>query len=217
MSSVRNNSKSFLGKRPRSKISRPMREIISHPPQITGIQLKHSATLRYRATAAFLPTAITFQNLLDTMLVATTATAGSDLFQTVKIRRVRIWGMPAVGGSASVSVEYSGLTAGIVGDQQIHTDTSMGVQPAHVDARPSAKSLASDYQLSSAAIAFSISGPAGSVIDVELSFRSQFAVSNAAAQNALVGATAGQQYLRGLDGLATATSNFVPEYSQGQV
>lgn len=191
-------------------------QLISHPPQLNGIELRHSVTLRFRATAAFLAQ-ITFQNLLDTLLVATTAIAGSDLFQTVRVRRVRIWGIPAVGGSASVSVEFSGVTAGAVGDQAIHTDTSMGIQPAHVDARPNARSLAANNQLSSAAIAFLISGPAGSVVDVELSFRSQFAVANAAAQNALVGAAAGTQYVRGLDGIATAGSNFVPEYTAGQI
>jgi len=193
------------------------REIISHPPQLNGIELRHSVTLRFRAVAAFTGTFVTFQNLLDTLLVATTAAAGSDLFQAVKIRRVRIWGMPAIGSTASVSVEFNGVTAGIVGDQAIHTDTSMGVQPAHVDARPTARCLCADYQVNSSNGAFLITGPAGSVIDVEASFRSQYAVLNANAQNALVGATAGVQYVRGLDGLATAGSNFPPEYTLGQI
>ena len=201
------------GKAPRNQ----RREVISHPPQIDGLEVRHSTTLRFRATAAFANAAITFQNLLDCILVATTAVAGTDLFQAVRIRRVRIWGMPAIGATASVSVEFVGLTAGIVGDQAIHTDTSMGVEPAHVDARPNVRSLASDFQLNSAALAFAITGPAGSVIDVELSYRSGFAANNVAAQNALVAATAGQLYLLGFDGLATATSNFVPEYTLAQI
>jgi len=210
-------AKRIVGRRPNKQRRNPAREMISHPPQLNGIELRHSVTLRFRATAAFAGTFVTFQNLLDTMLVATTATVAADLFQAVKIRRVRIWGMPAVGSSASVSVEYSGVTAGIVGDQAIHTDTSMGVQPAHVDARPTARCLCADYQVNSSNAAFLITGPAGSVIDVEASFRSQYAVLNALAQNATVAATAGVQYLRGLDGLAVATSNFVPEYTLGQI
>lgn len=194
------------------------RQLISHPPQINGLELRHSATLRYRVTAAVGLTAITFQNIMDTMLIATSAVAGFQLFQTVKIRRVRVWGMPAVGAASSVSVEFSGLSAGISGDQCIHTDTSMGIQPAHVDARPSRKALCSDYQISSAAVAFNVSCPAGSVIDLELSFRGPtFGNSPTAVLNALVGATAGTQYLRGMDGLATATSNFVPEFQNGQI
>jgi len=190
--------------------------MLSHPPQLNGIELRHSRTIRFRATAAA-QTAITFQNLLDTILVATTATAGTDLFQAVRIRRVRAWAVPALGTSASISVEFSGVTAGIVGDQAIHTDTSMGIQPAHVDARPTARSLAADFQLSSSANAFLIMCPAGTVVDVELDYRSQYLFANAACQNALVAATAGVQYLRGLDGLAIATSNFVPEYNAAQI
>lgn len=191
--------------------------MISHPPAIHGLELRHSVTLRFRATAAFANNII-FQNMLDTLLVATTATAGYNLFQTVKIREVRVWGIGAIGASTSVSVEFSGLTAGVSGDQAIHTDTSMGVQPAFVRARPSAKSLASDYQVNSSATAFAITGPAGAVVDLDLSFRAQaFAGSNVPAQQALVAATAGTQYLRGMDGLATAASNFVPEYTIGQI
>jgi len=191
--------------------------MISHPPQIDGIELRHGVTLRFRATAAFTNQQVSYQNLLDLLLVANTATAGTDLFQTVKIRRVRIWGMPAIGTATSVSVEFPGVATGLVGDQCIHTDTSMGVQPAHIDARPSRRSLASDYQVNSASIAIFLSGPAGSVVDLELSFRSQFGSQNTAVQNALVAATAGVQYVRGLDGLATAGSNFIPEYTFGQI
>jgi hypothetical protein len=192
--------------------------MISHPPQINGLELRHGVTLRYRVAGTATSTAITFQNLLDTMLVATTATAGTDLFQAVRVRRVQIWACPALGSASSVSLEFAGVTAGLVGDQAVHTDTSMGIQPAHVSARPSTRSLASDFQLSSNATAFTLSCPAGSVVDVELSFRSQFAPSaNATAQNALVAATAGVQYLRGLDGTATAGSNFVPELAIAQI
>jgi len=160
---------------------------------------------------------VTFQNLLDTLLVATTAVAGVDLFQTVKIRRIRVWGIAAIGTPSVVSVEFSGTTAGFVGDQAIHTDTSVGVQPAHVDAVPSKKCLASNYQVSTAVIAFYLLCPTGAIIDLELSFRSQFQVANATAQNALVGATPGSQYIRGFDGAATAGSIFVPEYTVAQI
>jgi hypothetical protein len=190
---------------------------ISHPPQLYGIELRHSVTLRYRATAAF-TTNVSFQNLLDTLLVAISAIAGVDLFQTVKVRRVRVWGIAAIGTASSVSVEFGGTVAGIVGDQAIHTDTSMGIQPAYIDARPNVRALVSDYQINSAANAFTISGPAGSVVDLDLSFRSQYAPNvNTAAQNALVGATAGIQYIRGFDGFAVAATNFVPEYTVGQI
>lgn len=184
--------------------------MISHPPPINGLELRTSVTLRFRATAAA-TLAVTYTNLLDAYLVATTATAGSQVFQTCKIRRVQLWATAAVGTPVSVSLEFSGVTTGVTGDQQTHSDTSMGIQPAHVSARPNARSLAADYQLPSAAVAFTITVPAGGVIDVECSYRGQFNAATACAQ-ALVGAVPGAFYLRGLDGLAVAATNFIPEY-----
>jgi hypothetical protein len=161
--------------------------------------------------------AITFQNLLDTMLVATTAIAGTNAFQVVRIRGVKVWAVPVLGNASTVSVEYSGLTAGAVGDSNIHSDTSMGIQPAFVNARPSARSLASTWQPNSSSAAFYLICPSGSVVDIEVSFRGGFGVALVAAQNPLVAATAGYTYLRGLDGLAIATTKFTPAYSLGNI
>lgn len=172
--------------------------------------------MRFVAGAAFLGP-ITYQNLLDTILVATDATTVKDLFETVRVDSVEIWAVPAMGSTSTVSVEFNGLVAGSVGDQKIHSDTSMGVQPAHVIARPQAKSLASNFQTSSATNAFLLNVPAGAIIDVMLSFRSTFG-STTTAQNAAVGATAGFLYLRGLDGVAKATSQLLPVlYSSTQI
>jgi len=183
-------------------------QVIPHPPQIGGYQVCHSTILRFQTNAA-VDTFITFQNLLDTLLLAATAVAGFDLFRLVKIRKVEIWALPVVGNASSITLQFNGVTAGAVGDQQLHTDTSMGIQPAHVSARPSPRCLAADFQPSSAAAAFSLTAPSGSVVDVHLSFRGTFALATAC-QNALVGATVGAVYLRGLDGLAKATSLFTP-------
>lgn len=190
---------------------KPMRELISHPPQLNGIELRHGVTMRFITTGAC-DNDITFQNLLDTYLVGTGAATVAQVFQSVKIRRVQVWALPAIGGASAVSVEFSGATAGIVGDQVIHTDVSMGVQPAHVSCRPSKRALAAEFQLSSTAIAMHIVCPTGSVVDCELTFHGQFGASTAA-QNAGVSTSAGVFYLRGLDGLATATTKFKPDYT----
>jgi len=197
------------------KPQRPLQVAMTHPKQVNGLELRHSVTLRFKVIAAANSTAISFQNLLDAFLVANTAIAGSQVFQTVRIRSVEVWGMPAIGATTSVAVEFSGITAGISGDQSIHTDTSMGIEPAHVLAAPSRRSLAADFQLSSGATAFIVSAPAGGVIDVNLSYRGQFVATTAVA-NALVGATAGAFYLRGLDGIGAGT-NFTPEYNFAQI
>jgi len=180
----------------------------THPPQLNGYQLKHALRMRFTASAAF-SGAITWQNLLDTWLVATTTVAASQVFQAVKIRGIEIFAMGAIGVPTTVSVEFSGTGASLVGDQTIHVDTSMGIQPAHVRCKPNAKSLASMYQLSAANTAFTLNVPQGAVIDVDLTFKGQFALSTAA-QNAVVAATAGAFYLRGLDGVAIGATALPP-------
>jgi len=177
---------------------------MEHPPQINGYEIDHQKRLRFTATAAAGLT-ITYQNLLDLVLVATTATVGFDLFDLVKVKQVEIWSQAALGTPSSISVVFTTST----GDKSIHTDTSLGVKPAYVKARPSEKSLASFWQASAAGNCFTLVCPAGSIIDVTLHLKVA-SIAAVAAQNALVAATAGDIYYRGLDGLAAATSNFVP-------
>jgi hypothetical protein len=187
---------------------RQMTEAISHPPQIGGYQLSHSVKLRFTSNAAF-DSSIAFQNLLDTFLVATSATALFRLFTWVKIRKLEVWAIPVIGNSTTVAVAFAGTTVGQVGVGTQYTDMSMGVQPAHVSCRPPARSLAADWQVASANSAFSLNVPSGAVIDVSLSFKGIFNAA-VAAVNAGVGATTGAMYLRGLDGLATATTALPP-------
>lgn len=100
---------------------------IAHPPQINSYGITHSTRLRFITNAGVAQTAITFENLLDLILVGTGATSVSDLFQQVKVRAVEMWAVPVVGGATSVQVEFRDQTAGFVGDAKIHTDTSMGI------------------------------------------------------------------------------------------
>jgi len=200
MKTRRNNKQSKRrGQNPRAK-----GEMVSHPPQIPNLTVTHGVRMRFIANAAFAAN-VTFQNLLDIFLVATSSTAGFDLFHTVKIRAIEAWAVASSGNAETVLLIYDGATAGILGDFKEHSDTSMGIQPAHIKCKPSPKSLASDYQLSSGTSAFFLGCPSGTVIDVELTFQ-QYLSSAVAAQNALVGATTGASYVRGLDGVATATT-----------
>jgi hypothetical protein len=202
-------------------------ESIPRPRQIDGVELRHSATLRFRTNQALLVNStgvVTFQNLLDTILVETGATTALDIFEAVRVREVRVWGSnlgvtTTTALPASVSLEYGGATAGSVGNQVIHTDTSISTEPAFVRARPGPHALAADFQISSSAVAFKIGCPINSVVDVDLSFRGPtFPAGGASAQNAIVGGTAGVQALRGLDGNPVASSNYTIEFnSAGQV
>jgi hypothetical protein len=178
----------------------------SHPPPITP-QVTHSQRLRF-TTVNPGSTAITFRNLLDTIGFAVTAILGYDLFDQVRLSAVEVWAVPAIGSSTQVAVEFTGSVAGGLGDGRIHSDNSMGVQPAHLVARPSAMSQTAQWQTSSATQAFTVTAPAGAVIDVSLSYRNQSLLAPVAMQNALVAATIGDVVFRGLDGLAVAGTNF---------
>jgi len=85
----------------------------------------------------------------------------------------------------------------------------LGVLPAYVKAVPSKNSLASFYQASAAGNCFIVNAPAGSIIDLHCTFKVTNAIA-VAAQNAVVAASAGEVYYRGLDGLNIATTNFPP-------
>lgn len=183
--------------------------LIPHPPPIASLGIVHSTKLRFITNAAVNQTAITFQNLLDLINVALTTVTASQLFVRVRVRAVEIWATPVLGAATTVQVEYVGGVAGDQGDGRIATDTSMGIEPAHVRSRPAPRSGVALFQGTSTDSAFTLTCPSGAVVDVELSFRGLPGIFTAT-QNAPVGAVAGGWYYRGLDGLALGATVFVP-------
>jgi hypothetical protein len=180
---------------------------ITHPPPIKSYGITHTTRLRFVTNATVL-TAITYQNLLDIVLVGQLATTLVDLFYGVRINSIEMWSLPAIGAASTVTLIYSGATVGASGDQKTHTDTSMGIEPAHVKARPDPRTQAGQFQPSSTAVAFTISAPTGTVLDVSLTFRNPIEGSATAAQNAGVAVTISALYYRGLDGKAAAATSY---------
>jgi len=119
---------------------------------------------------------------------------------------VELWALTVIGGAATVVASFNGETVGSQGDLKLHTDTSMGIEPAHVRARPDPRTQAGQFQVASANVAFSLDIPSGTVIDVSMSLRQPIQGQATAVQNALVAATTGAFYYRGLDGKASATT-----------
>jgi len=202
-----------LRKNPR-KLQGPARRsaatgLLTHPPEIGRYEVTHSQVLRFTSAAAASLTDISFNNLLDTILITETAITAASLFNLVKVNWVKIWAIGALGTPVTTQVQYTGATIGQVGDFDIHTDTSMGVQPAFVWARPAKRSLVSEFQPGSANTAFNITCPAGSVIDVSISFRNRPGTLGHQAV-APAATTAGVVAFRGLDGLVIASTNFSP-------
>jgi len=189
------------------KIQNQPKSRIPHPPALASYEVRHSTVLRFDANAAF-STNITYQNLLDLICVATTAAAPYNLFEMVKVRKVEMWASGGLGVNISVSCCFIGAAVGVTGDQALHTDTAMSIEPAHISCRPSARSQASLFQTSGNNIAFVINGVQGTVIDVHLSYRGGTNGAAQNAQNVSIGAPVGSTIFRGLDGLAVATSKF---------
>lgn len=184
---------------------------IPHPPPIRP-SLTYRNRLRFTVGTALTQFIVTQTNILDTMLVATSAVAGFQLFKQFRIRAIEVWGpSPAAGTATTVSVSFpqAAPSAGVVGDSIVFSDTSVSVEPAHVRATPG-KTLAGMWQTNTSASVCAITAPSGSVIDVELEFSSDFGTTtggNANLTQALVGAATGNLYFRGLDGLALAGTN----------
>lgn len=178
---------------------------MEHPPQVNGYEITHSIRLRFTIQIAASNVNITAENILDTILVAATASQGYELFDIFRVRSIECWGQAALGTPSTITLQYNTAT----GDQSVHTDTSLGVKPAYVKAVPSIQSLASFWTVNGGGNIFNITAPAGSIVDLSCDFRTTALAPNAA-QNALVGATVGEIYYRGLDGVAIATTNFPP-------
>jgi len=185
---------------------------ITHPPSLGNFEITHSTRLRFIVGAALLDLPVTYQNLLDLILFLASATAPYDVFTSVKVRAVEMWAAPLLGSAVTTTLRFVGETAGSVGSLRTVTDTSMGIEPAHVRAKPGPNTLTSMFQVSSGAVAFDLTCPAGTVVDVELSYKN-LPGQAVLAQNPSVAATVGILAYRGLDGLAQATSKFTTAVS----
>jgi hypothetical protein len=179
----------------------------THPPMMSLYQMTWDKVLRFLTTQNVINVTISYADLLNTILFASTATAPYCVFDYVKIKRVSIWsGSSSSNFPTTVSVQFSG--GSITGNAGLFSDTSVSIYPACVHAKPS-KAIAQFFQTSSASAAFTINCPAGSVIDVQLSMRDIQTLATAA-QNASVGATVGGIFYRGLDGEAAASTVMPP-------
>ncbi len=190
-----------------SSVRSPPGGLIPKPPQfIASIMTPH--TFRFTVTTAGGYT-VTTDNLLNLWCVASAATTTSRLIQGLKLKRVRIWGQPPSLGAAAVtaSIEWSGggASAGFGPSWQV-SDTSQGITPAYVDARPPKGSLASFWinDVQTGNIAFTLTLPLGAVVDLHtvLVMKDTEAVT---AGQTTSGATTGRVY-----GCYLASANLPP-------
>jgi len=183
----------------------------THPPTINSYGITRDVRLRFIATGSPFNGEITYADILDAICMAATSTNLYDVYTAVKVNAVEAWFLPASDVSpGTITVLYDNVDAGSQGDQKVHTDTSMGIQPAHVKAVPAVMSQQAQWQATSAQPAFNLSCPTGTILDLSVSLRNPINGSVQMAQSVGVALTAGTIYYRGLDGNAIASSGLKP-------
>ena len=175
----------------------------------TGLPNPEAAlSLEWVSNTVFTGT-ITWRMLLDTVLMATTATAGYDVFYSMRLHYVEIWTPDAAAG---VLANWPSLAfdSPSQGDQRVFQIpcTSNGGYAKCKPAKTSINGLT--WQTSSSVGAFTLTDVGvGTIVRIRCTVRARMGSGAAtAAANALSSATAGTMYLRGLDGLAKASSSW---------
>ncbi len=201
------------GSRPRGRIledgnsgARP-RGSGERPPQIaTTVKSKHR--FRFTSGTNVGSFAITRLRLLELLQVAKTATTATRIINAARVRSVELWGEPPALGAAqtSVSVEWVGTNAPSV----LHSDTTMGVRPAHVFSVPPAGSSSQWWSITGSGETDQLfiinigTGSSNVIIDVVVDLR--FVDNEAAIATSVnpAAATAGTLYYNYLDGFTSA-------------
>jgi len=140
------------------------------PPFVPTMSLSHR--FRYvngANTGAF---SITRGNMLNQILVATSAVTTVRLLQAVRLKSVEVWANPSALGAAPTTIEFEWL--GENAPSTLVSDTGMGVRPAHVYSSPPPSSSNRWWSISGSSesdVLFSLLLPADCVIDVMTELR----------------------------------------------
>jgi len=178
---------------------------LSHPPQIRPA-ISGSKTFRFNTQAnAASEEAISQANLVDLLVMATSASTSALLFNSIRLRKVEMWAAPQQGGAPA----HISVTGTVAGPTNRKSDVSMGVTPAHVRWNPSPNSIADLWYEAGASSQslFTITAGNETIVDVTVDYIVQ-CDDNAIAGPVPSGATAGVIYGVPLDGIAAAI--FVP-------
>ena len=176
----------------------------------TGV-VEATMHLRFKCSTATTST-ITWANILDTVIMATTSTQAADVFYSVRLHSLEIWLPPPVGGVATnvdCGIAFDSPTQG---DQKLWI-VSAGTLGGYQKCVPSKRSLNGlTWQDSSSVGGFTFNNcPVGATFRLNVTFRSRMGPGSATiAAQAGSGMTPGTMYFRGLDGLAAASTKFYP-------
>jgi len=158
--------------------------------------------------------------LLDAVNVALTAATAVQIYDAVRIKRIRGWttsNLQAGGANFAapcLSLSLPGGSIGAVGSQlEVNCTTNSTTEPAYCTISPDPLSGNALFNSNGAVAAYRVdlqNGPQRVIVEADLEYR--FSSDNAptATANAPAGATPGQFYFRGMDGLAIAATLWPP-------
>jgi hypothetical protein len=142
--------------------------------------------------------------------IASTTTGLRPFVGAIKVLSVKMWAPSVSNALASCSVAWEG---GLFGVTKTITDSSISVTtPAKVFTKPPKDCSSNFWQNTNANPLFTLITNVGStIVDVKLScILSDNTVAYSFSPITIVGATVGNLYFLGLDGLGAATSKFIP-------
>lgn len=175
------------------------------PPQIQPT-LRVDQVIRFQASSALAGITLSPLSLLDMWCLATGTTAAYRVADSVRLRKIEMWGPMASNLSPVTTTLEWAAQAGVVGSpSKLVSDTSMGSsRPAYVTSSPPQGSVQDLWQNSGSAALALLTGPTGTIVDIHLSYRVQDKVTQTAVTAAVAGATVGQVYIRAADSTTTA-------------
>lgn len=199
----------------RNRISNGIGTGIPRPPAfVPSLKFRHSFRWSFISGGGF---AVTSDDILNWYIVATAATTSARIISALRMRRFRLWGVPASTGSSSgsalsttISIEFptTGQAGTSFAPSVTHSDQALGFQNAYLDVRTSKDYLAGWWLASglTAQSVFNVIAPTGSILEIECDL---VLVDNEAtiAGPTLAGATLGRIYGGTLEG---ANANITP-------
>lgn len=157
------------------------------------------------------------QDLSALVVVASSTTSAAKLMDSVRLRKIEMWGLNPAGANSTVSIVDVGSAGTLGGPERCTTDTRLGLTtPAHVVWTPMPGSIQATWvsaQNASVANLLALSYPAGAIVDVTLDYViGEGTVGPQADPYVVAGATAGQVYYRVLN--RNAAGNLTPQSVQ---
>jgi len=207
------NNKKRLQKQAAVTMTNAMVKASPQPPRYDS-NAYVSKTFRFNCTSGGFFT-ITPAKLGALIVVGTVVnTSATLLFDAVKVRKIEIWaGQPPSGGVSTISIAWTGSIAGIMGDQKVVSDTSIGAdRVAYICSKPPKNSQVAQWQQTDNSgigtnTLFQLNLTTNAIVDVHLNLRLPFGTRTSANTVALGVVALTQIYYLALDNPAGTTGS----------